>query len=104
MPSTIGRVRLGVCGADLQDRFGEQPVATRQMLARALADLAACPASALDLDRMAERDLVGTAGRLAELALDEAVHDHLRHAPPGRELPARDRDHAGGGLVQLRPA
>ena len=52
-------------------------------------------------DRLPERDLVGAAGSVARVALDEAVDGHLRHPPPGRELAPGDRDHAAGGLIQL---
>ena len=97
-PRSAARARA--LGAELEHLLGEQAVAAREVLARALVD-------ALDLrqarrvDRMAERDLVRAAGRLAELALDEPVDDHLRHPPPGRELAAGDRDHSRRGLVEL---
>src|SRR5437588_189984 len=51
-------------------------------------------------DRLAERDLVRAARRFAAVALDQSVDGHLRHPPPGRELPAGDRDQPARGLVQ----
>ena len=55
----------------------------------------------LHVDRLPQRDLLGPAGRVARVALDDPVDGHLGHSPPRRELSARDRDHPGGGLVQL---
>ena len=54
--------------------------------------------------RHAERDVVGPRGRLAAVALDDPVHDLLRHPPPGGELAAGDRQHPRGGLIELGPA
>jgi hypothetical protein len=44
---------------------------------------------------------VRAAGGVARFALDQAVHGHLRHPPPGGELAAGDRDHPRGGLIEF---
>ena len=78
-------------------------VAMREQLARLLVD-AGRPLQIVRLGGLAERDLVGAAGRVAPLALDDPVDGHLRHPPPGGELAARDRYEAGARLEQLRLA
>ena len=52
---------------------------------------------------MAEWDLVGAAGRLAALALDDPVDSQLGHPPPGGELAAGDRYEAGARSRIARP-
>ena len=98
-----GQDRLGelaALGGGREHVVGGEAVAAGELLVGVL--LHALDARELvRVDRHPERDLAGAAGRLAAVALDQAVDGHLRHPPPGRELAAGDRDHAARGLVQL---
>ena len=98
-----GHDRLGelaALGRHREDVVGGVAVAAREVLVGLLRD--ALDARQLGgVDRLAERDLVRAARRVAGLALDEAVDGHLRHPPPGGELAAGDRDHPARRLVQL---
>ena len=102
-PGTIGAASFGSSRASVEDRAGGVPVAEGELGERLLAD----PVGRLQVlgARLhPERDLGRVAGRLAALALDQAVDGLLRHPPPGGQLAAGDRQHPGGGLVQLRLA
>ena len=102
-PATIGCRQLRALAGERRARAGRRGRSGRRA---ARCDLGA------DLDalgrlevlvggRHPERDVGRAAGRLAPVALDQPVDGVLRHPPPGRELAAGDREHPGGGLIEL---
>ena len=83
-----------------QDVVGRVAVAAGEALVGGLGH-ALDPRQVAGVDRLAERDLVRAARRVARLALDQPVDGHLRHPPPRRQLAAGDGDHPARGLVEL---
>ena len=100
-PSTIGAASFGSSRGELQHRRGPRARSGRRAASSASSPTPSGASRSSGAGRHPERDLGGVAGRLAALALDQAVDGLLRHPPPGRQLAAGDRQHPGGGLVEL---
>ena len=105
VPRRSGAPARGARAASSSTSRAGVPVAEGELLQRAIGQVGLAETfgqvEILRPRRHPERDVLGAARRHAPLALDHPVDDLLRHAPPSRQLAARDRQHPRGGLVEL---